>query len=378
MESITVLIIDNDILVRRAITTILQKHQEFQVFWSDGECEDVVTCTKEKQPDIVLLSIQSIEGDGLDKLQRLKSAFKQLPIVVLSPRNEEGAQAAITSLRLGAIDFITKPETENLILFAERHLEKRLEPLLTAIRKIGTYDNLNKGILESYIRPQKSFEDLHAASAGDPSIEIAVMGGCTGGVQSLFDVLGNVPTDLDFPIVVVQHLPRVFTTYLTTNLDKACAISVQEMEDGAQLLPGSVYIVPGGYQCEVSKSGISNYSAAVYRGARENNMRPSIDVLFRSAARAAGSKVMGVLLSGCGRDGLDGMEEIYKQGGHVIVEDPRTAIAPILPLKAMMKGIVKAYYPSEDIARALTSFSKASSDKNMAEHAQQQPTNFLF
>ncbi|MEL7834746.1 chemotaxis protein CheB [Fodinibius sp. Rm-B-1B1-1] len=377
MEPITVLIIDNDILVRRAITTILQKHQEFRVFWSDGECEDVVTCTKEKQPDIVLLSIQSIEGNGLDKLQRLKSAFAQLPIVVLSPRDEEGAQAAITSLRLGAIDFITKPETENLILFAERHLEKRLQPLLKAIRKIGTYDNLNKGILESYIHPQKSFEDLHSGSLEDQSIEITVMGGCTGGVQSLFNMLGNLPVDLDFPIVIVQHLPRVFTKYLTTNLDRACAISVQEMEDGAQLLPGSVYIAPGGYQCEVSKSGLNKYVATVYRGAREHSMRPSIDVLFRSAARAGGSKVMGVLLSGCGRDGLAGMEAIHKQGGQVIVEDPRTAIAPILPLKAMMKGIVKAYYPSEDIARALTSLSVSSSGKK-AEEDTKQATNFIF
>lgn len=349
MDQIKILIIDKNILVRRAITMILQKKEGFQIFWENDEFERLAEVIKQIKPDVILLSVESLAGDGLELLQKLQTNFAQLPVIVISPRSEAGAKAAITALRLGAIDFLTKPEQKNLILFAERHLEKRLAPMIKAIYSIKERDNLDKEMLESLAQPQKSFEEFPSVDTGQLPKKIVVMGGCTGGVQTLFALLSKLPADLNIPIVAVQHLPKKFTGYLAEHLDAFCDITVREVQNREQLLPGNVYIAPGGYQCEVCQDG-SAFFATIHRGPRENNMRPSIDVLFRSVAKTYGSKALAVLLSGCGYDGLAGTQEIRKHYGQVIVQDPRTAIAPELPLSALSKGITKEYYTPDEIA----------------------------
>lgn len=373
------LIIDKNILVRRAITTILKEKEEFRVFWLNDEFDTVETVIRNILPDIVLLSIDNIEGEGLDMLQKVQTTFSNLPIIVVSPRNKEGAKAAITALRLGAIDFITKPESKNLILFAERHLKKRLDPLLKAVYKMKEHPNMDKMMLESLTQPQKSFGDLSTAVKGQQSIKVAVMGGCTGGVRALFSILSKLPSNFAIPVVVVQHLPRTFTKYLASCLDAYCNVPVREVQNGESLEDGTVYIAPGGYQCEISQSVPNNIEASVYRGPRENNMRPSIDVLFRSAAKLNGNKILGVLLSGCGSDGLRGVEEIKKHSGQVIVQDPRSSIAPELALSAISQGITKTYYTPQGIAQQLLKYSNI--DKRVGYNSQEKDainTNFLF
>lgn len=352
MDTINVLIIDENILVRRAITTILQKNDQFRVYWIHDNFENIETVVQEKQPDVILLSIESLEADGLEVLQRLQEKFISVPVIVISPRNEKGAKAAISALRLGAVDFITKPEQKNLILFAERHLEKRLGPLIKSAYRIKDSHRLDKEILDSFTQPQKTFEDFGTAIADQNKAEIVVIGGCTGGVQALFTILRNLPADLDVPIIVVQHLPRTYTECLAENLDSFCDITVREATNSEKLSGGNVYIAPGGYQCEVSQTGY-DVRMMVHRGLRENNMRPSIDVLFRSAAKVYQQKTLGILLSGCGYDGFSGAAEIKKTNGQFIVQDPRTAIAFELPVGAIRKGLTKEYYTPQQLARQI-------------------------
>jgi two-component system chemotaxis response regulator CheB len=378
MDTIKVLIIDKNILVRRAITTILQQHKKFRVYWLNDEFDTVEAVIRNKEPDVVLLSIESIEGEGLDILQKIRSIFSNLPVVVVSPRNNEGAKAVITALRLGAIDFITKPESKNLILFAERHLKKRLEPLITAIYEMKQRKNLDNLMLESLTQPQRSFEEITPDISDQQPIEVVVMGGCTGGVQALFSILSSLPKDLAMPVVVVQHLPRTYTEYLATCLDAFCQIPVREVQDGDKLTAGTVYIAPGGYQCEITQS-VSDVVASVYRGPRENDMRPSIDVLFRSVAKIYGTKTLGILLSGCGYDGLAGAEEIKKHSGQIIVQDPRSSIAPNLPLSAISQGLTKTYFPPQNIAQQITKYSSLTdSDYYNPQEKDVINANFLF
>lgn len=378
MDTIKVLIIDKNILVRRAITTILQQHEKFRVYWLNDEFDTVEAVIRNKEPDVVLLSIESIEGEGLDILQKIRSSFSNLPVVVVTPRNNEGAKAAITALWLGAIDFITKPESKNLILFAERHLKKRLEPLITAIYEMKQHKNLDNLMLESLTQPQKSFGEITSDIRDQQPVEVVVMGGCTGGVQALFSILSSLPKDLAMPVVVVQHLPRTYTEYLATCLDAFCQIPVREVQNGEKLRPGTVYIAPGGYQCEITQS-VSDVVASVYRGPRENDMRPSIDVLFRSVAKIYGTKTLGILLSGCGCDGLAGAEEIKKHSGQIIVQDPRSSIAPNLPLSAISQGLTKTYSPPQNIAQQITKYSSLiDNDYNNPLEKDVINTNFLF
>lgn len=349
MNPIRVLIIDDNILVRRAVTSILKKHDNIDVLWSTGEAIDVNDIMYQHQPDVVLLSIENMESKGLTLLSNFRSKFPSLPIVVISPRSQGGGEAAITALRLGAVDFVTKPFHKNLILFAERHLEKRLEPLIRAASKMHEHRNLSEEILQSIIHPQKIFEHLTEDKQKQESVELVVIGGCTGGAKSLFTILAALPENLSAPIVIVQHLPRIYTKILAEKLDAVSHLMVREAKNGVSLQDGDVWIAPGGFHSEIAQSGYQ-HTINTHRGLRENNMRPSIDILFRSAAKVYAEKTLGIILSGCGCDGLAGCEEIKRSGGQIMVQDPQTAIAPELPLSMIRNGLTREYYAPEDLA----------------------------
>ena len=353
MESIKVLIIDENVLVRRAITKVLTDYDVFEVCWLADKSKNITEVIEQNYPDVILLSIDDMESPGFTILSSLRMSFPNLPVIAVTPRSDEGAEAAINALRLGALDFISKPAHNNLILFAERHLEKRLGPIIKAAKKIRERSHLNDEILKSLVHPQKTFEQISSDPTSGTSAELVVMGGCTGGTQTLFALVSALPANLDVPVVIVQHLPRIYTRYLALKLDSVSDVSVREVQDGVLLEDGDVWLAPGGYQCEVSLSGYQKV-LKTHRGMRENNMRPSIDILFRSAAKVYGKKTLGVLLSGCGYDGLSGAEDIRNAGGQIIVQDPRTAIAAELPLAAIRNGLSQEYYSPEEIASEIT------------------------
>lgn len=349
MESIKVLIIDENVLVRRAITKVLNNYDVFEVCWLADRSQNITEVIEQNYPDVILLSIDDMESPGFTILSSLRMSFPNLPVIAVTPRSDEGAEAAINALRLGALDFISKPAHNNLILFAERHLEKRLGPIIKAAKKIRERSHLNEEILKSLVHPQKTFEQISSDPTSGTSAELVVMGGCTGGTQTLFTLVSALPDSLDVPVVIVQHLPRIYTRYLALKLDSVSDVSVREVQDGVTLEDGDVWIAPGGYQCEVDLSGYEKV-LKTHRGMRENNMRPSIDILFRSAAKVYGKKTLGILLSGCGYDGLSGAEDIRNAGGQIIAQDPRTAIAAELPLAAIRNGLTQQYYSPEEIA----------------------------
>lgn len=352
MESIKVLIVDKNILVRRALTSILRKYDIFEVTWMADGFHNIEDFIQARHPDVVLLSIDDIDSDGLTILSMLHSRFAELPIIAISPRTKEGAEAAISALRLGAVDFVTKPEHKNLILFAERHLEKRLGPIIKAAKKFKQRYNITEEILETLVHPQRTFGHFGADTKPYTPAEIVVIGGCTGGVQALFSLVESLPRNINAPLVVVQHLPRIYTKHLAQKLDSISNITVREVRDRVVLDDGDIWIAPGGYQCEIDQTGYQNV-LRIHRGLRENNMRPSIDILFRSAARVYGKKALAILLSGCGYDGIAGAKEIVNREGQFIVQDPRTAIGPELPLTAIRNELTREYYSPEELAKQI-------------------------
>ncbi|MGD8426470.1 MAG: chemotaxis protein CheB [Balneolaceae bacterium] len=351
-RNIKVLIIDNNILVRRAVTSILNKYDYLDTTWVTDDSADIEEVIGREEPDVVLLSIDNMESRGLTLLGNFRKKFPALPVVVISPRSPEGGEAVITALRYGAVDFVTKPMHKNLILFAERHLRKRLEPLIRVASKIHERQNIDEDFLQSLIHPQKMFEHLTEEPEACEPADVVVIGGCTGGVKSLFTLLSDLPQDLGVPIIIVQHLPRTFTKILAEKLDANSSLMVREATNGVALEAGDVWVAPGGYHCEISQAGYQNV-LNTHRGLRENNMRPSIDILFRSAVHVYGKHTLGILMSGCGQDGLAGAEEIKRGGGQVIVQHPRTAIAPELPLSVIRDGLTREYYPPEELANEI-------------------------
>jgi len=373
-----ILIIDDNILVRRSITNTLKKNNYSDIIWLTDNPPNIEQVIQQHNPDVVLLSIDNMESNGLTLLSNIRSKFPTLPVVVMSPRSLEGGEAAITALRLGAIDFVTKPIHKNLILFAERHLEKRLEPLIRAANKMNERRYLSGEILQSIIHPQKIFDQLTEEQPVPEPVEIVVIGGCTGGVQSLFTILTSLPEDLSIPIVIVQHLPRTYTKILAEKLDAVSPLMIREAKDGVSLEAGDVWFAPGGYHCEIVQSGYQRI-LSTHRGRRENNMRPSIDILFQSTAQMYGENTLGIILSGCGCDGLVGAECIKRAGGQIIVEDPQTSVAPDLPLSVIREGITREYYSPEDIAKQIElRISKQKTSPKIMEQETQIGNSIIF
>lgn len=341
MKLLKALIIDQNILVRRVIARILFNYNDFSTYCITDDYENAEDLIHTKSPDVIMIGIDSIRSPGNTLLHTIHLRFPNLPIVVITPKNKEGAEAAINALKAGAIDFISRPEHKNLVMFAERHFKKRLKPILKAAKNSA----VNHEKFNSLIKPKKTLSQIKKSAPA----EVIVMAGGTGGAQALFTILAALPDDLHVPIVIVQHMPRVYTRYLASKLDAVSDLIVREAQNGVTLKKGDVWLAPGGYQCQIEGSD-SQSKLSVQREAKVNSRRPSADILFRSASRSYGENTLAVLLSGTGDDGFSGVDEIKRRGGDVIVQDPRTAIAPDLPLAIIKKGWTSGYYFSEGLA----------------------------
>ncbi|HEX6981802.1 MAG TPA: chemotaxis protein CheB [Balneolaceae bacterium] len=352
MEQAKILIIDQNVLVRRAVASFLEKSDSFIPLWDSGGIKHLRYYIEKTEPDVVLLAIESEKSEESSLLNMINVSFPSLPIVAISPKTKEGAEAAVLALKNGAVDVITIPEHRNIILFAKQHLGKRLYSILRVANNLHHRQSLSDEILDSLIYPQKSFEHFTREHYTVPTPKIIVIGGCTGGPRALFSLISKLPAQLPVPVVVVQHFPKIYTRALAEKLDEESEVNVREAFDGAGAEAGTVWIAPGGYHCELNRSGQKTV-LNIHYGPREHNARPGIDMLFRSAAYNWSDKVLGVLLSGSGIDGIAGAEEIRRAGGEVIVQDPETAIAPELPLSVIRHGLTRAYYSPEKLAERL-------------------------
>jgi two-component system chemotaxis response regulator CheB len=304
---------------------------------------------------VVLLHLDDIDSQAFEMFTKLRVRYPQLPVIILSPRNEKGAKAAITAITMDAIDVVTKPTSGNNLLFANRHLSKRLIPIVKAAAAYG--DESGKSALKSASGPTQQEASSQESERSDDSSqyrepEIITIGGCCGGPKALFSLITKLPRDLSVPVVVVQHFPQIFTKVLAEELDKRSRLSVREVADGAELKPGTVWIASGGCHTEVHRDGCKT-TLRVHRGPRELGDRPSINMLFRSAVRIYEDKILGIILSGIGLDGLAGAEAIHKAGGQVLVQEPRTSIAPEMPANIIRAGLADHSYTLEEFVEQI-------------------------
>lgn len=360
MKPINVLIIEQNILARQAIIRTLRQHPPFNVSGVFGNNEQIEKKVRELIPDVILLDIES--NKGLEILNSLKTEFPECPVVVLSRRTREGAKLALSALQAGAVDVVTKPRMSQNLLFAGNHFTKRLIPILSMASRLQHHAEGAKTIYS------RQAEHTEAVSVSISDIKkykprIMVIGACTGGPAALTKLIGELPENLNIPVVIVQHFPKYYTAALVEILDKVSKLKVREAYDGAPLTAGTVYIAAGGYHCEINGWSCKPV-LKIHRGPRELNDRPSINNLFRSAANIYGQNVMGVILSGHGEDGLEGVKAIKKAGGLVIVQHPDSAIVPDLPLMILDSGFGDFKFFTEELTEAFRVMIKSGEDIN--------------
>ena len=345
MSTIRVLVVDDSAFMRRQITAILEKSEDIVVIGTARNGEDAVQKVVELEPDVVTLDISMPVMNGLSALATIMMT-RPTRCVMLSSLTQDGAPATLEALELGAIDFVGKPSgTVSL------DIEAQAREIVTKVRMAARAQLRKKAVRPA---PAQRTPARTKSAPVAPQVErlaIVAIGVSTGGPQTLMEILPELPADFPAPIVLVQHIPPRFTGPLAKRLDDHCALTVKEASHLEQLHAGTVYVAPGGIHLTVGQNGAAGGMVAFLSHTPSGTQFcPSVNVLFNSVAAAYGSRSIGVLLTGMGNDGADGMLHIHEQGGTTIAESEQTAVVFGMPHEAIVLGAADIIAPCTQIA----------------------------
>ncbi|HMD99013.1 MAG TPA: chemotaxis response regulator protein-glutamate methylesterase [Terriglobia bacterium] len=344
---IRVLIVDDSAVVRQTLSEVLSSDPEIEVI---GTASDPFVATeriREQVPDVITLDIEMPRMDGLTFLQKIMTQHP-IPVVICSSLAEEGAQSTLRALEYGAVDIITKPR-----LGSKQFLEESRITLCQAV-KAAAVARLPA------LRPSRTVEPKLTADAilsagtramAETTEKVVAIGASTGGTEALKTLLETLPPDCP-GIVIVQHMPELFTKAFANRLDGLCSITVKEAETNDTVIRGRALIAPGNHHMLLKRSG-ARYYVDIKEGPLVCRHRPSVDVLFRSAARYAGQNAVGVILTGMGDDGASGMLEMKQAGAVTIAQDEATSVVFGMPKEAIKKGAVDKVLPLQAVAGAI-------------------------
>lgn len=328
-QKVRVLVIDSDVLVRQLIARIIRSHQSYNVVGSCSMVDSAEEMIRQLEPDVLLIDISSIRVNGVSEFIRIRKTYPLLPIILLCHRTVEDALDVMKGLEMGAYDYITKPESIGMLLSAGNHFKKRVIP---TIRAAVFGKKLHKEFSEKldFIMSVRDLGKQYSPGRKSCKIDAVVMGGCTGAPQALYSILSKFPEDFPVPIVIAQHMPKIYTKIFVSELGLKTNLKVLEAFSGAVLEAGQIWIAPGGFHVTIQRD-VDLPTIHIHRGPRENTSRPSIDVLFRSAASTYGPNLLAVVLSGRGIDGVAGCRSVKEHGGQIIVQDRKSSGAWELP-----------------------------------------------
>lgn len=358
MSKIRVLVVDDSALVRSLLAEIINRQSDMVCIGTANDPLIAREMIRELNPDVLTLDIEMPRMDGIEFLGRLMR-LRPMPVVMISTLTERGAEATMKALELGAVDFVAKPRigvADGLSELSSQIVEKVRIAAAASVRRAPMPTSVSRpNGASSEARPQ-------VASIGRMSTEkLICIGASTGGTEAIKEVLTRMPADSP-AIVITQHMPTGFTTSFAARLNSLCQIAVKEAVQGERILPGHAYIAPGGKQFRIDRSG-ANYVAVVEEGALVNRHKPSVEVLFKSAASVVGRNALGVMLTGMGNDGAKAMREMKDAGSYNIVQDEASCIVFGMPREAILHGAADEVLPLTAIAPALIAKLSAATDR---------------
>lgn len=356
MEALRILIVDDSTLYRKVIRDALSELPGVKVIGSANNGTDALERISFYRPDLVTLDIEMPQLSGLEVLERLQTMEHDTGVIMLSSLTSRGASATTRALSLGAFDFVLKPEGQTL----EQSVSELKHSLLPRVRAFASSRrrSLSVGIpnTNSVPLPQRTLQHSNGATSTitcaneplffsptippNPQIrpEAVAVGISTGGPAALMNLIPKLPGTLKVPVFLVQHMPPVFTRSLAHALNEKSSLRVVEAEDGMKVMPGEVYIAPGGFQMKVVRKGLK-VEIEINNDPPENSSRPSVDYTFRSVAKVYGSQVLGVIMTGMGSDGLNGCRDIKRNGGSVITQDESSCVVYGMPRATFEAGL---------------------------------------
>jgi two-component system, chemotaxis family, protein-glutamate methylesterase/glutaminase len=343
-ERIRVLVVDDSALMRKLIPAILARESSIEVVGTAMDGAFALKKIEELKPDVVTLDLEMPRMDGMETL-RLIMRRAPLPVILFSTHSKEGGYATLKALAMGAVDFIAKPKDA-----AAGHLDDIADQLIAKIKvaKRAAGRKLPPAVLEETVAPKK------ASRAALPPRRVVAIGISTGGPNALQFVLSQIPADFQSTIVIVQHMPEGFTEMFAKRLDECCALEVHEARSGDLLLAGRVLICPGNRHIMVRHMPRGDM-VVLSDGAPVNGHRPSADVLFHSVAQEFGLTAVGLLMTGMGDDGAEGLGAIKAAGGMTIAQSEDTCVVSGMPRAAILKGYANKIVPLDGLGAYLIS-----------------------
>jgi two-component system, chemotaxis family, protein-glutamate methylesterase/glutaminase len=342
--TIRVVVVDDSALVRSVLTEIINRAPGMEVVGVAADPYQAREVIREQNPDVITLDIEMPRMDGLAFLERLMR-LRPTPVVMISTLTERGAQTTLRALELGAVDFVTKPTLAVRARLDEAAREIATKIRAAALARVSRHDAAAAPV------PAQARPPVAAGQGRLSSAHLVAIGASTGGTEAIREVLSRLPED--FPgIVITQHMPPGFTTSFAARLDSLCRIRVKEACDKERVLQGHAYIAPGGLHTSVERSG-PGWLLRVQDGNPVNRHKPSVDVLFRSVARHAGAKAVGLMLTGMGADGASAMRQMRDEGGYNLVQDEASCVVFGMPREAILAGAADEVLPLQAMAQRL-------------------------
>lgn len=341
MKKIRVLCVDDSALVRSLMVEIINSHSDMEVVAVAPDPIVARDLIKEFNPDVLTLDVEMPRMDGLDFLERLMR-LRPMPVVMVSSLTERNSEVTLKALELGAVDFVTKPSLglrDGLLEYSDLIAEKIR---VAAVAKLPRHNNKVKASLSR--SPL-----VHRFSTTE---KLILIGASTGGTEAIRQVLEPMPANSP-AILITQHMPAGFTRSFVQRLDSLCAMQVHEAEHGQRVLPGHVYLAPGGVaHMKLARSG-ANYVVELEASEPVNRHRPAVDVLFNSAAHVAGRNAVGIVLTGMGKDGAQGLLAMKNAGAITFAQDEATSVVFGMPREALAIGAASEALPLSEISERL-------------------------
>lgn len=349
MIKIRVLVVDDAVVMRRIIGRALDSDPQIEVVGSAPSGVIALQKIPQVNPDVITLDVEMPEMSGIETLRLIRASYPKMPVIMFSTLTQRGAASTLEALTAGATDYVAKPANVGSVLDSIRQLEEELIPKIKAGfpgLKIASANGT------SMARPKITVDKVWPRSAAPRKAELAeilCIASSTGGPNALNVFFAGLGGPLGVPVVIVQHMPPLFTKLLAEGLGRVSPLRFYEAAEGQRIEPGSVYIAPGGKHLELYRSG-GDVLAKLHEGPPENSCRPSADVLFRSVAELFGSRTLGLVLTGMGKDGLRGCEAISAAGGRSLAQDEASSVVWGMPGHVSESGLAEKTLPLESLA----------------------------
>jgi two-component system, chemotaxis family, protein-glutamate methylesterase/glutaminase len=353
MARIRVLVVDDAVVVRRLVSDALSGDPDIEVVGTAANGRIALQKIPQLNPDVVTMDIEMPDLDGIATVRALRPTYPTLPVIMFSTLTERGAAATLDALQAGASDYVTKPANVGSVALAQQRVREDLVPRIKSLA--------GRVAIPASARPATAVPPVGVPralpvgrAAGDHARPgIVAIGVSTGGPNALAEVIPALPSDLRVPVVIVQHMPPMFTRLLAERLNAQSGLAVREASAGLPITPGTVTIAQGDYHMVIERDG-AHVRAVLTQDPPENSCRPAVDPLFRSAVALYGARTLGVILTGMGQDGLRGCEYVREAGGQVLAQDEASSVVWGMPGFVARAGLADRVLPLSEIAAEIT------------------------